>query len=243
VTKEQILTEIIRTAGSNNGVPLGRARFEAETGINRCDWYGRHWATWGDAVREAGFTPNELTKPLDPNLLLEKYASLALELKKLPTSGDLRLKKRRDPGFPDQKSFERLGRKKAMIKILVDYCRNRQEYNLVAQFCEHYLRSFPPSNDQETHGQAMTVGYVYLIRHGSRQEYKIGRTYNRLRREGEIGIELPEKIEPIHVIETDDPSGVEAYWHRRFASKRKEGEWFVLTNQDVRAFKRWKRIY
>ena len=42
--------------------------------------------------------------------------------------------------------------------------------------------------------------------------------------------------EPVAVIS-------DAYWHRRFASKRKEGEWFALTPQDVRAFKRWRRIY
>jgi hypothetical protein len=57
---------------------------------------------------------------------------------------------------------------------------------------------------------APVVGYVYLLKHGSRREYKIGRTNNVLRREGEIGVQLPEKVEPLHSIKTDDPAGVEA---------------------------------
>ena len=82
-----------------------------------------------------------------------------------------------------------------------------------------------------------------MLKHGSRREYKIGKTNNLIRREGEIRLQLPEQARPVHSIKTDDPAGVESYWHSRFASKRKSGEWFELTAEDIRAFKRWKHIY
>jgi Meiotically up-regulated gene 113 len=243
VKKAHILSEIVRTASANSDVPLGEARFESETGIRRPDWYGKYWAKWGDAVQEAGFAPNEFNPAFGDELLLGKYSRYARDLRRLPTAGELRLKRRNDPEFPSWNTFARFGGKAELVKRVMEFCRSDPGFENVVEQCEHYLRSLMSAPDEDKpSAEKMVIGYVYIIKHGSRREYKIGRTNNRLRREGEIGLELPEKIEPIHVIETDDPAGVEAYWHRRFAEKRMKNEWFALTSNDVRAFKRWRRI-
>src|SRR5438105_10811846 len=98
--KEHILQEIKRTANANGGKPLGKARFFTETGIKESDWFGVHWARWGDAISEAGFTPNQLQGAYEKTELLENYAKLTLELGRLPVYADLRLKARNDPEFP-----------------------------------------------------------------------------------------------------------------------------------------------
>jgi hypothetical protein len=70
--------------------------------------------------------------------------------------------------------------------------------------------------------------------------YKIGKSDCVEKRHYELGIKLPEEIKIIHKIKTDDPNGIETYWHKRFEGKRKGGEWFDLSSSDVTAFKRRK---
>ena len=145
--------------------------------------------------------------------------------------------------FPHASRFaRRIGSKAEIIRQLEIFCGCRNEYQDVVDMCRAYIPSRQKIRSEGALHESQ-IGFVYLLQHGSRREYKIGRTMNPLRREGEIGIQLPEKLQPIHVIKSDDSAGVEPYWHRRFASTRKEGEWFSLTASDVRAFKRWKRIY
>ena len=91
-----------------------------------------------------------------------------------------------------------------------------------------------------SHGAAEETsdGFVYMLKLG--KHYKIGKTFDVPRRHRQIDLELPEKAAKVHAIQTDDPAGIEAYWHRRFASKQTNGEWFALDLRDVRAFKRRK---
>ena len=97
----------------------------------------------------------------------------------------------------------------------------------------------PDSPDTETHSSdTPSVGYVYLIKSG--RYYKVGKTNAMGRREYELAIQLPEKATTVHTIKTDDPAGIEAYWHRRFDPKRKNGEWFDLDAADIAAFRRRK---
>jgi hypothetical protein len=116
VNKEHILQEIKRTAKENGGVALGMKKFRQETGIKIGDWLGRHWTRWGDAIREAGLTPNQMKTAYDESLLMEKYIALTRELGKLPVRPDMQLKLRCDPDFPDPLTF---GLKRELVKSVV----------------------------------------------------------------------------------------------------------------------------
>jgi hypothetical protein len=59
LSKNHIIAEIRRTAEEKGGRPLGRVRFQAETGIKESDLLGKYWAKWSDAVAEAGYEPNK----------------------------------------------------------------------------------------------------------------------------------------------------------------------------------------
>jgi hypothetical protein len=103
--------------------------------------------------------------------------------------------------------------------------------------CEAVAEEDKVQIDEEK-GTVEEIGFVYLLK--ARKFYKVGRSNALGRRERELAIQLPEKANTLHVIRTDDPVGIEAYWHKRFESKRKNGEWFELSAADVKAFRRRK---
>ena len=77
-SKNFILSEIRRTSEENGGNPLGMKRFAETTGVKKYDWFGKLWASWGDAVREAGLEANSLQGAYADGWLLEQFSQLAL---------------------------------------------------------------------------------------------------------------------------------------------------------------------
>ncbi len=242
MNKQEIISEIKRIAKECGGKAPGFQRFAAETGVRKSDWYPNLWLRWSDAINEAGCQPNEFISAYDTDFLITKYIELIRELGHFPIEGELRIKKNTDKDFPSHSGFYQLGSKQERAQKIIEYCQGKSEFDDIVSHCSKVTKSAHNKLDL-INSDSDNIGYVYLIRHGTRNEYKIGRTYNPIRREGEIRLELPEKVQSIHYIKTDDPAGIENYWHSRFANKRKEGEWFSLTTEDVRAFKRWRRIY
>jgi hypothetical protein len=232
-SKEHILSEILRTAEQNSGQPLGRQRFIAVTGIKESDWKGRYWVRWNDALAEAGFKPNALNARMPDETLLERLAALVRELGHFPVIGELKIKARSDPTFPSHNNFRRFGDKRAIAVRLQVFCTERGQHD-VAALCA--LGGADEPTASAGGNPVPVVGFVYLLKSG--RFYKIGRTNALGRRAYELAIQLPEKIEPVHSIKTDDPVGIEDYWHRRFQARRRNGEWFELTADDVSAFRR-----
>jgi len=233
--KERILKEIKRLAEANGGKAPGKELFQRETGIADSDWYGKIWLRWNDAVSEAGLNPNKMNERLSDDLVLDKYAEVCRHYRKPPSSAELRFYARENPDFIGHNTFSNhFGSKNGIIAALRDRAIERNEDDLIAILPE--VKALPKPRD---HFSSKTPeGWVYLLQSGA--HFKVGRSDNLEKRVKQISIALPEKVELVHAIKTDDPSGIETYWHRRFANQRANGEWFKLTRADVNAFKRRK---
>ncbi len=204
----------------------------------------RHWPKYSDAIREAGFEPNALNGPADETTVLGRFVELTRDLGHVPTSNELRHARANDASFPSLGVFARLGPRNDRIARALEYCRGSTVSTEVVAILEAAYQTDARVGEGGSPGAPTRVsfGFVYLAR-GHPGEFKIGRTNLVDRRLLELGAMAA--IEPtlVHEIKTDDPAGVEAYWHRRFADKRMRGEWFRLTTGDVAAFRRWRRIF
>ena len=237
-TKQEILEAIRETAKKNGGKPLGYSAFKRMTGIDPYDW-NKYWARFGDAQKEAGFTPNQLQTAHPDDFIFDKVIALIRKLGKFPTVREFILERHSDSEFPSKGTFNRRGTQAKLASEIVSYCKDKNGYEDVVEACQPILKE-PARESDSSNDAEVDFGEVYLFKSG--RYYKIGKTNDTVRRGTELRIQLPEKCVLVHSIKTDDPSGVEAYWHKRFEATRLNGEWFDLNSSDVKAFKRWRRV-
>jgi len=232
--RERILEEIRRLTTAGDGTPPGFRLFERETGIRQTAWRGVYWARWSDALVEAGYNPNLPPAKLDEDDFLRKIAEVCRHFGKPPTAMDFRIYGRTHPEIPNHKSIYRhFQSTENMFRRLAEWASKHDDYADVAAMLSNRLVN------GDNRASRTVDGFVYLIKWGN--HFKIGRSDQLERRVKQVRTGLPESGQLVHAIRTDDPPGIEAYWHRRFADKRAEnGEWFKLTSSDVAAFKRRK---
>jgi hypothetical protein len=162
----------------------------------------------------------------------------------LPLQADFMRYRIEHPDFPSVDAFAGLARSKfERLSRVLDYCSRHAGYDDIAERITRNtgFQSWLQEGAEPSAADAKQPdGFVYLMKSG--KHYKIGKTNSLARRSAEIKIEMPEGCIEVHHIRTDDPAGIEAYWHRRFASKRRKGEWFLLAPEDVKAFRRRKNF-
>lgn len=231
-TKEAIIAVYNDLVIKRGGKPIGEGLFRRETGVSSYYWRGGFWRSWSEFQADSGHDPNSPTDKIKDDTLLRRFAELAVEEGRIPTQADLKLKKKGDPSFPGEGVFRRWGGRDMLLVRLAKYCEGKERF---APVLEHLKQDFSSSLDHRIDSFRIK-GFVYLLRSG--KHYKLGRTNATGRRLRELAIQLPQKPTTVHVIETDDPEGIEQYWHRRFAEKRLDGEWFSLSAEDVSVFKK-----
>lgn len=183
-------------------------------------------------MAEAGLDPNAFNSAHDSEWVLECFAEETRRLGHFPSIAEIQFRRRDLPTFPSESAVRNRGGRAMFIRELAEFCERRGQFDDVLETILPEL-SEDLADVQPEEGTTRR-GYVYLIKAG--RHYKIGRTDSLARREKEIGLQLPEPAERLHAIRTDDAAGIEHYWHRRFANKRRNGEWFELSMSDVRAF-------
>lgn len=235
--RDKIISEIKRLS-AKHGKTVGKMVFERETGITEGVWRGKYWARWNDIILEAGFAPNQKTTRTDDEFFILKLIDIFRHYQKIPTSSELQLYRNIDPEVPTARTFDKtFGLKNEMLRKLKAWVADKPDYADVATMLE--------AIDDEPEAEVVSEtsvkdGWVYVIQYGD--SYKIGAGSDLERRVKQVTTKLPDNGDLIHAIRTDDPFGIENYWHRRFAEKRAKNnsEFFKLSIQDIRAMKRRK---
>ncbi|MEP7041921.1 MAG: GIY-YIG nuclease family protein [Dokdonella sp.] len=235
-TKSEILAEIRRISSANSG-SLSLKKFPELSRIPERQVRGRYWATWNEALAEAGDGINAFSTPKSNEIaVVTALAQLIEVLGTWPVETQLTVEHHENPSFPSVHVIRGLDKETFLPAKVLAFC---VESNTLLIAEEIVRLKVEVESPEESQGQGRVAGYVYMMRSGKR--HKIGKSNSLSRRYREVRQDLPNETILVHTIPTDEPSGIEAFWHRRFADKRvRDTAFFSLDTSDIVAFKRHK---
>ncbi len=237
MTKEQILAKL-RVLAKEYGGHISKIRFLKETGLNERQFLGKYWVKWNDVLEEAGLLTKKFSiQKIDDDVIVKAFAGLIEKLGQWPTTNEQRMEHNVNELFPGEDVIRRFRKEKSLPLAIEEYCESNNVFPIAEKIAREKRELEKP--ERSTVKDFPIAGYVYMMKSGRR--YKIGKTNSPSRRHREVKLDLPDPTILVHTIETDDPTGIEAYWHKRFDSKRvRDTEFFELDPSDVAAFKRRK---
>lgn len=246
-SKEEILKKIKEWSKENDGKTPGEKVFYEYADFNVYQLHKLGWANYGELVDEAELIPNTFDNTqYSYEQICDLFISAMREKNQWPSRGYLDVKHLNDSSYPSSATFyKKLGLTGDLAQSILDYIGDKDDYDDVKNICLPVIEKYAVSDKSDEAGKTVEEVYMYKYKNQS-QPIKVGRSKDVERRGEEIVIGAHDKAVLIHSIKTDDPSGVENYWHRRFRKSGREeynNEWFRLKPEDVKAFKRWKKIY
>lgn len=236
LTREFIIETYQNVVKNCGGRVVGLRVFERKTGISAAYWWGGYWRSWTEFQADAGFEPNRRPPRHTEEFLVRRFVELAMEMGKLPTHADMRIRSRQDPSFPSPSAFTRRTRYDVMLRKVADYCEGKPELAALVEWVEQrrgwvIARRSKPGRAQ---------GIVYMLREKDCFLYTLRKARGCGARFRRSAARLSCRPETVHVIDTDDPEGIERYWRQRFKSKLLPGGRYRLLPDDLGAFRKRK---
>ena len=243
LARDGVIEMCRRVALENGGRPPGSPAFYRSTGLSPLSLHDVGIRTYGDLCELAGYPKNKLRAQLTPDELLRPLAELTVRLGRFPNQTDREMARRADSLVPSYEAYRTAEAKKGYVPVqLLDWCSGRPEFSSAQAILRQFLLDNPLSTVAEnvrssSSDTSTSSGTRYAGRH-----FKVGMSEDVQRRNNQIDKMNPHQVRVEHVIETDDPRGIEKYWLSRFACRclPDKNEIFALSPEDVAAFKRRK---
>jgi hypothetical protein len=234
---EQIIALLKAEVARNGDQPPSQREFFAAASLNLRDLHRAGWPTYGALLKSQGFEAAGMKRAYTDEEVFRPLAELAVRLGHFPTQNEREVERHRNPAFPSSEAYIRRGRGEMLEHTLREWCEETKSFpELVSKLkqatCPARLSG------------PVVKGYVYMLRDGnSGKRVKIGKESTEGARQAAAATWL-ENPRVTHRIATDDPEGIERYWHERFKREGKHvaRELFDLLPSDIAAFKAWKKI-